>query len=238
MTPDLDPVYAARMLANWGFLAHADLPDADGASYLLVALRDHPTLRHYDPEEIEYWVSHAGRGLRVTLTRRSPTPLESDFSWGLIRITDRLRVTNEYLTFGGRLRAHGVDDMTAAIFESEAPLLRRGGHSQGWDVGAQNLGAFFGRLRALAGYQPAFEVQASAARPLARYAAFLADFVGRYRASETLRALDPRVWSVLLREEHRMRQEHPAAWAAGEQLQRAATAAEGGPVEVVSPAPT
>jgi hypothetical protein len=101
----LDPTTAARWLADLGFLASSDLPDRPGPAFLLVALRELPTLRHYDPELVDYWVTAAGRGARRTLTRETRMPLTIEFSWGLIRITDRLKVTNEYLTLGGSLRA-------------------------------------------------------------------------------------------------------------------------------------
>ena len=44
----------------------------------------------------------------------------------------------------------------------------------------------------------------AAADPLVRYAVFLADVVGRYRASPALRATDPRVWALLRAEEQRL----------------------------------
>ena len=50
-----DPRDASVRLADWGFLANPDLPDRTGPGYLLVALRPETTLRHYDPESIEYW---------------------------------------------------------------------------------------------------------------------------------------------------------------------------------------
>ena len=124
----VDPASAAPLVKDLGFVASSDLPDRPGAAYLLVALRDTPTLHHYDPESVEYWVSEGGRGVRRTLTRKTRLPLETDFSWGLIRIVDRLHVTNEYLTFGGRLSADVVDGVVVAVFTSPAPLLRRGGH--------------------------------------------------------------------------------------------------------------
>ncbi|MBE3075305.1 MAG: hypothetical protein IMZ75_10220, partial [Actinobacteria bacterium] len=141
-----DPVAAGRLLADWGFLANPDLPDHPGPGYLVVALRPEPTLRHYDPEAVEYWESRSGRGVRATLTLETAMPLEHEFSWGQIQVVDRLNVSNEWLTFGGHLSAALVDGMIAATFVSPAPLLRRGGHSQGWDVDADNLGAFFARL--------------------------------------------------------------------------------------------
>ena len=70
---NLTPALALGALADLGFLASPDLPDRPGPAYLLVAVRDAPTLRHFDPETIEYWVTeavvaHAGRS---TARRRS-----------------------------------------------------------------------------------------------------------------------------------------------------------------------
>ena len=64
-----DPHEASVRLADWGFLANPDLPDQAGPGYLLVALRSEPTLRHYDPESVEYWATDGGRGTRRTLQR-------------------------------------------------------------------------------------------------------------------------------------------------------------------------
>ena len=145
-------------------------------------------------------------------------PLERPFSWGLIRIVDRLKVSNEYLTFGGDLVADMVEDAVVVVFTSPAPLLRRGGHSQAWDPPAEWLGAFFGRLLVAVDYEPGFEAVVAAAEPLARYAAFVADCTTRYRASPSRRLDQPDMWALTEAEERRLRREHPEAWAAGEQL--------------------
>ena len=218
----MEPVAAAAKLADWGFLADPDLPDRPGPAYLLVALRDHPTLRHYDPEVVEFWVTNNGRGGRASLTYADPMPIERDFSWGLIRIVDRLSVTNEYLTFGGHLSAASVDRVSVLVFSSPAPLLRRGGHSQVWDVGAQDLGAFFGRLMVAVDYAPGFESKVSGADPVARYAAFVADIADRYRHSDQLRLARGDLWRLLQVEEARLRRDAPEAWAAGVDLRAAA----------------
>jgi hypothetical protein len=216
--PDDDTLVApapAARLADLGFLAGPDLPDRPGPAYLLVALRDQPTLRHYDPERVEYWITQRGRGVRTELTRSTPMPVDRQFSWGMIRLYDRLAVTNEYLTFGGRLSAAEVDDATIAVFTSPAPMLRRGGHSQIWDEGTEHLGAFFARLVAAVDTHPELEARLAAADPLARYGVFLADVVGRYRACPELRVAEPEVWAVLRAEESLMRREHDDAWQTG-----------------------
>lgn len=215
-----DPREAARRLADWGFLAEPDLPDRPGPAYLLVALRVVPTLRHYDPETIEYWATVGGRGVRRSLSLETRMPLDTDFSWGLIRIVDRLGVSNEYVTFGGHLVADEVDGATYAVFSSEAPLLRRGGHSQPWDEGADSLAAFFGRLLLAVDIEPGFEARAAAAAPLTRYAAFIDDVAGRFRGSAAMRERDPRFWALVRAEVARLERDHAKAWDARLELQR------------------
>ncbi len=192
LAPRLDPTTAEPLLASLGFVANSDLPDRPGPAYLLVAIRPDPTLRHYDPERIDYWVTDGIHGRRRDLTRDARLPIETEFSWGLIRIVDRLDVSNEYLAFGGRVAAAAVDDTVIAVFTSAAPILRRGGHSQGWDHGAACAGAYFARVLLAIDYSPGFEARFSAAEPVARYAAFVFDLVGRYRRSAILRAGDGR----------------------------------------------
>jgi hypothetical protein len=218
----LDPVSAGPLLANLGFLASPDLPDRPGPAYLLVAIRDAPTLRHFDPEAVEYWVSEGGRGVRRTLTRATALPIDTDFSWGLIRVVDRLHVSNEYLTFGGRLVAESIGDVVVGVFTSPAPLLRRGGHSQCWDQAADSLGAFFSRFLLAVDYAPGFEARAAAADPVARYAAFLVDAMRRCRSSPDLRSDRPDIWTLLLAEARRLCANRPSEWHAGEALWREA----------------
>ena len=152
------------------------------------------------------------------MTRDTALPIDADFSWGLIRIVDRLHVTNEYLTFGGRLSAALVDGVVVAVFTSPAPLLRRGGHSQGWDEGAEKVGAFFSRFLLAVDVAPGFETRAAQADPITRYAAFLADAMARYRASPLLRNEQASLWTMLQAEERRLQTNNPTEWAGGEAI--------------------
>ena len=160
----------AHRMARWGFLVHPDLPDGPGPAFLLVALRASPTDDHFDPESVEFWVTEQGKGERRTLTYASPMPRSEPYAWGTIRLADRFGVTNEYLSFGGRLDAALVDGVVLAAFTSPAPLLRRGGHSQPWDAGADAIAAFFGRLRIAVDVEPEFQAALDDAGPMARYA--------------------------------------------------------------------
>jgi hypothetical protein len=218
----IDPAIAAGQLADWGFLAHADMPDGAGDAYLLVALRDQPTFRHFDPERVELWVTRGGRGVPLVITRSTPD-LDLAFSWGTVRIVDRLSVSNEYVVFGGRLTSTRVEGMVAVSLVSPAPILRRGGHSQGWDEAAVDLGAFFGRVMLAVDYAPGFEARIAAAGPVTRYAAFVSDCVTRYQAAGALRRERPALWRLIQSEADRLRISDPAAWAEGEALASDAT---------------
>lgn len=220
-TAPSDAAGAAGRIAQWGFLANPDLPDRPGPASLLVALRATPTLRHYDPEIVEYWVTQAGRGERRTLAHDTAMPLSRDFSWGMIRLVDRLRVSNEYLTFGGRLEAATIDDAIVATFTSPAPLLRRGGHSQGWDAGADAIGAFFGRLMIAVDFTPGFEGVVGAASPLTHYAAFVRDAVARRHVGRWAES-DDDLDRLLRSEARRLQTGSPSDWAAGGHLLEAA----------------
>jgi hypothetical protein len=218
MAASLDPRNSAEFLQDLGFLLTPDVPAEGIPAYLLVALRRHPTLSHFDPEQVEYWATSNGRGLVETLTAATHVPLETPFAWGLIRVVDRLDVSNEYLTFGGSLTAAAVDGFTVAVFASPAPILRRGGHSQTWDPGSQHLAGFFARLRAAAGCGKPLEAHIGTASPLTRYAAYIMDSLTRYRTSDLLRTMHPASWAALERQERILRSTYAAEWAAGQVL--------------------
>jgi hypothetical protein len=206
---------------HWGFLAHPDLPDGPGPAFLLVALRPRPTLKHYDPEAVEYWVTEHGRGSRHTLTHETSMPRSEDFSWGMIRLVDRLGVSNEYLTFGGHLDAALVDGVVVAAFVSGAPLLRRGGHSQGWDEGADVIGGFFARMMVAIDFKPGFEQAFAVAEPLTRYAAFVRDSYQR-RIGRPPSSSDVPIGRLVGREATRLRTSEQNAWDAAGALLDAA----------------
>lgn len=214
----LDPPTSAQFLQGLGFLLTPDGGGEESPAYLLVALRGEPTLRHFDPERVEYWMDLNGRGQSDTFNRLTKVPIDGPFSWGPIRIVDRLEVSNEYLSFGGRLSAARLDGFTVAVFASPAPIVRSGGHSQSRDPSAPSVTAFFARMRAAAGSSRAIEERITRASPQARYAAYLADACGKYRASHLLQSMYPQTCQSLMRQERRLRAERPAAWAEGRSL--------------------
>ena len=81
----------AGQIDRWGS-SHPDLPDGPGPAFLLVALRPAPTMRHYDPEAIDYWVTKDGHGERRRLTTTTDAPIR-----GLFLGPDPARRSNGHL---------------------------------------------------------------------------------------------------------------------------------------------
>ncbi|MFH1474951.1 MAG: hypothetical protein ABIG85_03740, partial [Chloroflexota bacterium] len=101
---------AALHVEQLGFLdVNGTSPHEPGGANLVVALRERPTLTHFDPERVEHWGASADRGRPAEVNRSTTVPLEQPFSWGTIRVVDRLEVFNSFLTFGGTMRAVARD---------------------------------------------------------------------------------------------------------------------------------
>jgi hypothetical protein len=214
----LDPPTSAQFLQGLGFLL---TPDGDGdqaPAYLLVAVRGEPTLQHFDPERVAYWVTSHGRGSIDEFLRTTHVPVDRPFSWGTIRVIDRLDISNDYLTFGGQLTAARLDGFTVAVFASPAPMLRTTGHSQSANPGAHPLTAFFAHLRAASGASRSVEERLASASPGAIYAAYVTDAIEKYQRSTMLRSMFPGMWLSLARQASKLRQSQPVDWASGRGL--------------------
>jgi hypothetical protein len=213
---------AARHVERLGFLdVNGTAPQAPGGANLVVALRDRPTLEHFDPERVEYWVAPEGRGRPAEITRKSVVPFDGPFAWGTIRVVDRLEVFNSFLTFGGTVRAAEVDATTTlVVFSSEAPILRSTGHSQGVDLSTGEVGAFFARMMIPVDFTPGAEARIAGSAAMAVYAAFHASVGARLRKSEELRASHPRFATWCGRERRRLAERFGQDWEAGQALAR------------------
>jgi hypothetical protein len=210
----------ARELANLGFeLRDGSLPGTHPGPRLLVALRDHPTLEHFDPEEVTFWEARAGRGRLATLARAGAVPATRPWSWGPIHVTDRIPVSNQFLGFGGTLLVGTLDATTMlAAFTSRAPIVRWAGHSQGVDPLVDEIGAFFARLMVPIDYQEGAEARVAEANPEALYAMFLEHSLARLRHSARLRDSDPKVTGWIEHESHRLAHDAPTQWRDGQAL--------------------
>lgn len=220
----LTPVDAASVMGDLGFLVVPGNPGRDSLAYLLVAIRKRPTLAHYDPESVLYWTHQGLHDGPAAFDRSVSLPIDVPFSWGTLRVTDRLGVANEYLAFGGRLTAALVDGARIAVFATPAPMIRRGGHSQGWDPGSAHLAAYFGRLRACLGRDPELDARVTAMSPSARYCAYLAGAINGFAETPALSADRHAELHHLRSEAERQHRDHPDDWLAGIHLLEAMSA--------------
>jgi hypothetical protein len=213
-------VQTSHELAHLGFeLRDGSVTGTRPGPRLLVGFRSVPTLEHFDPEEVTFWEARGGRGHVATLAMATDVPLARSWSWGPIRVTDRIPVSNQFLGFGGTLLADRVDSATMyAAFTSPAPIVRWAGHSQGVDPLVDEIGAFFARLMVPIDYQDGAEARVAEAAPEALYAVFLAHSLERIKASTRLRDADPQVAGWVRHESSRLSHDAPSRWREGEDL--------------------
>jgi hypothetical protein len=217
-----------RILSNLGFeLVEPDHSAPDETSHLLAALRPQPTLRHFDPDTIAYWITDGARGRPASLDREARFPVVADYAWGRITLADRLGVKNEFLSFGGTMRAQMTDDTTVLIdFSSHAPILRWSGHSQATDPLAAELGAFFARIKVPIDFVPGAEAMVAKATPRTLYCAFIQYVRERLSAAHTLRDANRWLSEWSSRESQRMDATASEHWRAAVDLRRQLAAME------------
>ena len=214
----LDPLIGSKLLAPLGFLQVPGRPSVDGHAYLFVALRARPTLAHFDPERVDFWMTVDGRGTRASLDRSTVMRGEFGYAWGVIRVVDRKGVANEFVSFGGSITIRRIEDMLVGVFSSAGPIAARGGHSQGWDLGTEEMAAFMGRLRAAAGASRSLELALASLSPLALYALFVIDSLRRHRDLHGVLDGDQRVIAMLRDEQRWLQAELPESWTAAERI--------------------
>jgi hypothetical protein len=214
---------APTLVANLGFVLvqdeHAGESAAPVGSHLVVALRDEPTLTHFDPDRMTWFITSGGKGQTVEYQRPRALPEQTAVAWGHVNLVDRLEVQNAFLTFGGVLRAVQVDPgTTVVVLDSPAPILRWTGHSQDIDPMAPQVAAFFAQLMVPIDFAPGAEARIASLSPMALYAAFVARVRTRYQASQPLRLADPRLNQWLMHEAERLQAARPGEWEAGQQM--------------------
>ena len=219
---------ASKILANLGFeLVEPNRPRGDETTHLLIALRAQPTLAHFDPEKVDYWATESGRGRPRLLDCETHLPIASDYAWGRIVATDRLGVRNEFLSFGGALRAQAAPDGTILVdFGSRAPILRWSGHSQTTDPLSSEVGAFFARLKVPIDFVPGAEALIAGSTPTTLYCAFIQYVRERLGQARTFRDANRWLTDWSARETQRVQAVSPEHWSAATELRKQLSAIE------------
>jgi hypothetical protein len=212
-----------QILANLGF-GHVE-PDrtrGEEASHLLVALRAQPSLQHFDPDSIDYWITDGARGRKASLDRETPLPVVSDFAWGRIALVDRLGVENEFLSFGGTMRAQVAADKTTVLvdFSSNGPILRASGHSQSADPLAAEAGSFFARIKVPIDFVPGAEALVASAVPRTLYCSFVQYVRERLSQAHSFREANRWLADWTIKEGQRLEASAPEYWNAATELRQ------------------
>jgi hypothetical protein len=214
---------AGSAVERLGFvLIDGDRPGAPDACHLVIAFRAEPERTHFDPEAATFWVAASGRGQPLVIDRGDDA-LDRPVLWGHVHVVDRFGIENRFLTFGGHLRSAAAAPATTVVdLASPGPIVRWGGHSQGTDPLAAEVGAFFGRLIIPVEEIPGVEARLGATPPLVLHAAFVRDLDERVtrerRASRATGAVADPLGSWRIAETSRLRAHEPGAWAAAGEL--------------------
>ena len=201
---------ASALMTDLGFIVFRTPPDSSTPdSCLMVMLHESPTTRHFDPEVVSFWITDEGRG-RIREIDRTSRAFEMPFSWGRIRVVDRLGARNSFVTFGGMVSSERVGSgALLLIFRTPAVIFRLPGHSQRQDRLAEDAMSFFGRLVPLLWRSPDIERTVAATPPLVLYGAFLLHTIERVTHSQILRdSIEPEL-PTLHRQLDDMMAHHP-----------------------------
>jgi hypothetical protein len=210
---------APELLSEVGWLLVHGSPFEHGPAYLLVAIRPRPTRAHFDPERIECWCPGSAAAEQATLEWPIAKPPPT-YSWGTIKVIDRVAAVNKFASFGGSLSGVRDGQLSAALFRSEAPILAVSGRGDAGDPLAASVVGFFARLAAACGADSELSRDVSAMDPLVLYAAYLVRALELYGGDLAALAAPPRLQALLRSELCLLERDSGASAAAGEALAR------------------
>lgn len=201
--PETNTPQFMKQLENWGYLclpkAH---PASPGCTGLLVAVRESPTKRHFDPEEVCLEVlDENGRASRTRFH------LESHFSRSkrvcptVVTLRDRLEKEVEFFTFGGWLDSASAPEETVYSLRSPAPILKLENPASVPARLAAESEALLAKIRTKWGAKDdEFARQLCHLDPLLLYAAVVSSTLAHYQEEPALRREDPHLYATLQEE--------------------------------------
>ena len=221
---------ANGVLADLGFeIVAPDRASGDAWNHLFVAIRPKPTEEHFDPESIDYWITDGSRGHAARIDADARFPVLANLAWGSITLTDRLGVRNEFLTFGGSVRARPTQDGTIlSDFASPAQFMRSSGHSIEHDPVAAEVEAFFARLKVPIDFVPGSEALLARTPAPVLYCAFVQSVHERLATSPGLRSANPWLVEWCNRETGRVQHGADGSWDGATEFRAQLTALEAG----------
>jgi hypothetical protein len=144
----------------------------------------------------------------------------STYSWGTIKVIDRIAAANRFVSFGGSLSGVRDGELSAALFRSDAPILAASGRGEPGDPLAASVQGFFARLAAACGADSRLAHDVSALDPVAIYAAYLVRALKLYPVDLAVPTARPRLHALLRSELCLVGRDSGPSAAAGEELAR------------------
>ncbi|MCB9102379.1 MAG: hypothetical protein H6632_22770 [Anaerolineales bacterium] len=192
-------------MAEAGYLLLEPLhPASPGGTRLLIALRQTPTERHYDPERIDLSRADAdGCAGRVRLTLAALTSGNWPLCPGPVVLRDRFDKRVYFFSYGGALEIYTNAGMAVCVLTSPAPIVEMANEP---DNVAEQLAseteALLARMHANWGRDDqGYQQRLVEIDPLELYAATIIHLLESYKQNSALRHSFHRFYGMLLNEQ-------------------------------------
>ena len=192
-------------MEHWGYFPlPKPHPDRPGYSGLLVAIREQPTGKHFDPQTLHLHIRDA-YGLARWRTLSCLSPLEEGIDHvcpGLVTLRDRSDKRVDFFTFGGTLALSSAPGEVVYTLRSPAPVLELTAHDETVpDQLAIEAEELLGRIGAMWGEdEKGFNQRLAEIRPLQFYVTALAAILHHYEQAHVLEETHHELAVVLRRE--------------------------------------
>jgi hypothetical protein len=194
-----------ELVKDWGYYPLPQShPDSPGYSGLLVAIREQPTGKHFDPETLHLRLRDE-HGLARWRTLSWLTPLEAGTSHacpGLVTLRDRSGKRVDFFVFGGTLEPVSGPGEMVYVLRSPAPVLELTAHDETVaDQLASETESLMGEMEEGWGLdEQGYERRLAAAEPLQFYLGAVQAILLHYERAQVLEEAYHQLYDWLRRE--------------------------------------
>ncbi len=192
-----------ELMRDWGYyLLPQSHHDSPGYTGMLVAIREQPTGKHFDPKALYLPLRDEGVAKWTKLRWSSPPTDSNHVCPGRVILSDRVDKLVEFFTFGGSLEvASGAGEMVCSL-RSPAPVLELIAQQETIpDQLASETEALMGKIKAKWKLgDKGFNRRLAEVDPLQFYLATLQSILLQYERSPTLEEIYHKCRDALLRE--------------------------------------
>jgi hypothetical protein len=201
----MDEQSVLELMKRWGYFPlPKPHPDSPGYSGLLVAIREQPTGKHFDPQTLHLRLrDEKGLARWRTLSWLSPLEAGTDHACaGLVTLYDRSGKRVDFFTFGGTLEVTSVPGEVVYALRSPAPVLELTAHDEtAPDQLASETELLMGEMEERWGLdEQGYDRRLAAVEPLQFYLAVLQSILLHYERARVLEKAYHQLYDVLRQE--------------------------------------